>query len=357
MKLYVFILILFFFLPKYLAYSVTEADFEETTLGLTPKIWVNLPNGVVEIMASEKVSQTDTIFKIKYDFFQNNINSRFDFNLWFKTSFFGIEVGDRIDFEQIISNKKYTIRNRYIMPHYDYLLSRNFRIKVSWKFEDRYFASIGDEFYIRKGNDIRHGLGLIYDSLIDTPDITKGMRNSFELTGPASYLGSDYDYIQAEFESVKVWKITSKNKLKFNLRAGYPVTNIRRPPDPIYYLGGYGYLKGYNYNEFMGNCMIYGSLAYKIPFKRKLREKILYNSLEINLGDICFEFGNAGDEKIFTNLADLKTSVYIGSECSLVLFRRFNMKFRLIIAQALAPNRSLKPADFTITSLAMIFEE
>lgn len=335
-------------------YSIeTEVKFEDSTMAVAPKVWISLPNGVVDIAVKEKIANSDTIFKLKYDFFDNTIQATFDFNLWFESSFFGIGLSDRVDFDEIISNFNYTIRSRTITPHYDWLLTRNVRLRAMLIFEDRYVASIMSNWMsVDQTKDVRGATAIIYDSLIDTPQISKGIRSIFELTGPVSIFGTDYAYIQADLNVTKAWQIYSRNKLKFDFKMGYPAVTLKRPPEPRYRAGGYGgMLRGYGDNQFSGNGMIYGVFNYRIPFKEEKIKRGSNTSIRYKSFDLGFEFGKFGEQEIFNTIENFKGSFYAGINCNLVIFRNVDVGLDIIFAKAIDP----LPLKYNVNMTSLIY--
>jgi len=338
MKIKYKILLVFFlvFFPAKYSYSVLpEIKIEEKKFAFIPQMQLSLPNAVVDIFMRSKVVNTEMNFSSKYDFLDNYIDAILGFRHHIYKFFIGIEFADKIDFEQIFSDQTYLLRSRYINTYIGYNVIKNTELKTSVRVENTSSASI-DTFLVHdRGKNVTGNIGILYNTLTETPTLPEGEKITLDFTRSYNQLGSEYDYTQTEFEFTDFSYPFGNNYLKSKIKVGYPVVTIKKPLTSIYFAGGYDILRGYKYKEFYGNTIAYIELSHHIPLVLKKRFSLTSTSLEIVTGDISVEMCKIGEKEIFDNSNNIKTSFGIGSSCSLHLFKNINLRFNLSVNQAI----------------------
>jgi hypothetical protein len=328
-------------------------NIEQKTYEIAPKLEVLLPNGIVDLFLNERISRTLVDFKMKYDFFGNHIGGALDMRYYYPTLFIGMNLMDRLDFEDIFSNRNCIQRSRHVLLYYGWNLSDYVEFKASVKSESTFTIAVDNSSSILdKGHNIPGILTLQYNSLNETEIIPSGAKASLDLTGSLGIAGSDYDYSMLEFGYLKYFYPFGNNYLKINLKTGYPVSLVKKPWSTIYSIGGYEMLRGYDLGEFKGDSFVYSEISYHIPLVKTIGRGS--NSLEIITGDLICEFAKTGGTDVYYRFDDLKGSVGLGFSCTMVFLKNINTKFNIFLNKALEPRKGIM--YFTLKAFNYVLE-
>src|SRR3989339_264559 len=315
------------------AETKTEVKIKETTLSLSPKLQLALPNGVVDVSLRHSLYDTTVDYRSRYDFIDNFSSSELDMTYRFSALSFGLAFFDKVDFEEIFANNNSLQRNRYIMPHFGYKVCSNTELRTATRFQNTYTASIDNMLVLDNGKNITQSVGVHYSNFQGENEFAIGDMISVEVSKSFDQFGGNYDYTQADAELLDISRPFDDHYIETRLKVGYPLATLRKPLTEIYAMGGYDMLRGYAYKEFRGESMAYGQLKYRKPFV--LKKEALNVSLDIISWEMNFEVGKIGDKDIFNSISGIKASAGAGFGCVLTIFKAVSVTFSMSLNQPL----------------------
>jgi len=136
---------------------------------------------------------------------------------------------------------------------------------------------------------------------------TDGWRGYFsvEYAGSEAGLKGDFDFTRYRFEVVRYNRLSSRHGLDFRLRGGFSDTPL--PRQRLFYLGGGGSLRGYDFKAFVGDNMLLFNMEYRFHFGPAIQpdKTRLTATLFLDTGYTWYD-----DEKV--TLERLNTSIGMG---------------------------------------------
>lgn len=323
---------------------------KETLLTLSPRFEIAMPNGVIDVSLRNRLANTMVDYRSKYDTIDNYTFSELDFLYHFPVYSFGINLYDKVDFEEFLSNQINLQRDRYIMPYFGYNVTTNTQLITSTKFENTYTASMDNQVVLDSGRNVTQSLGAFYSTIDEGQLAPEGRKASLNISKSFGELGSSYDYTMADANLLDVLRPYDGHYMEVRLKLGYPIATAHKPLTELYSLGGYDILRGYNYKEFRGDSIIYSRVSYRIP--TVVKKEALNVSLDILSWEFMGEVGKIGSKDIFNNTEDIKASAGIGFGCELTFFKVVNTKFSLSINQPFETR--LPRLYFSITAVSYV---
>ena len=94
------------------------------------------------------------------------------------------------------------------------------------------------------------------------PGTTRGWRGYFSVEYAAPSIESDFDFTRYHFQVVRYNRLSRRHNLDFRLWGSFSDTFL--PRQRLLYLGGFGTLRGYEQNEFIGDNMLLFNLEYRL---------------------------------------------------------------------------------------------
>ncbi|MBI1930783.1 BamA/TamA family outer membrane protein, partial [Candidatus Poribacteria bacterium] len=131
---------------------------------------------------------------------------------------------------------------------------------------------------------------------------------SVEYAGSEAGLKGDFDFTRYRFEVVRYNRLSSRHGLDFRLRGGFSDTPL--PRQRLFYLGGGGSLRGYDFKAFVGDNILLFNMEYRFHFgpaiqPDKIRANGLTATIFLDTGYTWYD-----DEKV--TLERLNTSIGMG---------------------------------------------
>jgi hypothetical protein len=321
-------------LPPTARAALSDVELQTTTLDLSPRVQLILPNGAVDTSLDETISSTTLRFSTRYDFFDNYFDILFDIKHDFPRFFLGTALGDKVDFEAIYSQSSYFQHVRQIRPYIGKNLTPRLSVATSMAFENTVTASIDRLVTLDQGRNVVNGVGLAYRGLDQSSGTPKGMDVSLDLYGSFLAMGSDYDYIQGEVTAETLLEGFADHSVGALFKTGYPLYTARKPLTSVYFIGGYDMMRGYSYKEFFGESLLYLQLSYNIPLVKAIEISRFNMDLRIVTLDILAEFGKVGGKEDIYLPGNVKSSASLGAGCDLTVYRTVRMKFNAYLGQA-----------------------
>ena len=94
------------------------------------------------------------------------------------------------------------------------------------------------------------------------PGTTRGWRGYFSVEYAEPAIESDFDFTRYHFQVVRYNRLARRHNLDFRLGGSFSDTPL--PRQRLLYLGGFGTLRGYEQNEFIGDNMLLFNLEYRL---------------------------------------------------------------------------------------------
>ena len=135
---------------------------------------------------------------------------------------------------------------------------------------------------------------------------THGWRGSFSVEYAGEQLNSDFDFTLYRFQVARYNRLSRRHFLDFRLAGGF--SDAPLPWQRLFYLGGIGTLRGYDFREFVGDNMLLFNAEYRIQLSQSSDE----SGAEDIAGTVFFDTGYAWyDDESFA-LEHLNPSIGIG---------------------------------------------
>lgn len=294
-----------------------------------------LPNSAIEFSVHQQISSATFNIDSKYDILDSFFHIGFDIRNNFAPYFAGVGVSDTIYFEQHYGPKTYFQRTHNVTPYFGYDLGRFTQVKTGISFANTLTASVDKDVEIDKGNLIIESAGIKYNTNDPLNHVPNGTMLSLMLYSSLHNLASDYDYTKGEVDIKSTYMPWEKDYLESNFKFYFPMTSDLRPISEVYFAGGYDLLRGYGYNEFFGDTLMYGKLNYHIPVARNVKKHALRAALQILTIDITVETAQIGNVIDFGSMYSMKTSMSAGLGCDVVMFEHINLKFDTFVGKAM----------------------
>lgn len=304
-----------------------------TIMSLNPELNIILPNGAMDLSIKQLYYKTLVEYETKYDYLDNYILSELDISYLFTKFSFGLNLYDKVDFEELFANHTTLQRTRRVTPYAGYNITENVKVTLYNKFGNSYTVLLDSNAVVENAKDITPGVELMYSSLDETGALPKGLKTSIDLGKSFSVFGGQYDYTKAEFNLLDYSYPSVESFFETSIKIGYPVSIIKKPIAEIYNLGGYEMLRGYKYKEFKGDYLGYLGFKYRVPLIMK--RDFMNMALNIFSLDFQYEMGKVGGKDIFDSTDGLKSSAGIGTGFDLIFFKVINTKFSASFNQAL----------------------
>lgn len=314
--------------------NLPEIKVKETVVNVTPDMRFYLPNGSLDLSLKQKFQKTEIDFASKYDFVDNFMGFNLDFLYDISPFSLGINLADKVDFKEVLSNSQYLQRSQSITPNLQYSLSKTSKIRTGLRFETTYTDSLNSQTRLDYGRNIVGEIGVFSDSLEETRIFPRGGTGSVNLMHSFKNFGSDYDYTQAELNFKQIIYIVDKQYLEYQLQLGYPLDSFSKPLTSIYYAGGFRILRGYDFKEFSSNAIIYNTVVYNIPIAKIENEKLFGVPFSMFTWNVAVESAKIGDKSIYDSFNDSKFSISTGISYKIVLLSRFPIRFEFSTAKA-----------------------
>ncbi|OGS11022.1 MAG: hypothetical protein A2251_00520 [Elusimicrobia bacterium RIFOXYA2_FULL_47_53] len=317
--------------------KLPEIKVSQAQMVQMPQFTFILPNSSIELSLHQQVSSSTFDIFSKYDILESFFNIGFDLRYNFDPFFAGTHFGDRINFEQNYGGKTYFQRVRNINPYYGYKLGGYTRIKVSAGLENTLTASVDKSVELDRGTNIIESVGIRYDTKDPLDPIPNGTLLAATFFSSFPNLVSLYDYTKCEVEIKNTYMPFLISYLETEFKFNFPLTTDKRPISDVYFAGGYELLRGYAYDEFYGDTLMYGKWNYHIPVVKKLKSSKIRGLLEIMTIDLTAEAAQIGNYRDFGNEYSIRASGSCGLGCDVVLFDHYNIKFDIFAGKAFEP--------------------
>ena len=314
--------------------KLPEVKVEETYINVTPRVKFYLPNGSMDIVLKQKYKNTLITFESSYDFIDNFMGFNVDFLYDIRKSIFdfGINFQDEVTFNPIFSDDNYLQRVKSITPYTQLDLGWYTKFKIGIRFEDTFTDDVSENISIDKGKNNVLEASFQRNTIDEKGTFPKGSDLNLVFKDSLVDLGSDYDYSQAEFHARSFLYPSKQYFLEYAFEAGYPVSEKTRPLTEVYYGGGYKILKGYDYKDFSGNSIIYGSLIYNFPIAKG--KSTYFKNIYLLTWNVFGEAGKIGDEKIYSTFNNTKYCAGLGIAYKIILFKEFPVRLEASAAKA-----------------------
>jgi hypothetical protein len=296
-----------------------------------------LPNSAIELSIHQQVSSTTFDIASKYDILDSFFNIGLDLRFNFLPNFFGIAVGDSINFEQAYGDTTYFQRVRYVTPYYGRNIAKYTEMKAAVSSQDTTTASVDKIANIDKGKNVIDSLGVTYNNRDVLNRAPNGTLLSATVFGAFKYLSGDYDYTKGEIEARTTAGLFLGSYLEPDLKLYFPMTTVLRPISEVYFAGGYDILRGYGYDEFFGDTLEYLRLDYHLPFVKSIWKDRLWTALRIFTLDLTAESAQIGSGIDMGNLNNVKSSVSGGFGANILVLNHVDVKFNAFAGKALEP--------------------
>jgi hypothetical protein len=292
-----------------------------------------VPNGTIDVLFKENILNSDIDFKTAYDYIDDYIHTDLDISYPLKHFILGINMNDKVDFNQLFNDESTLQRSRHLKPYFGYKLTDKTSVVTSTRFQDTYTVSITSQAVLDSGKNIVQSLGIHFDNLSKGESLSSGDMLHMDFSKSFSQLGSQYDYTLAELSFMDITRPFLNHYLETEVFMGYPVSVIKEPITELYYLGGPDRMKGYSYNEFSGDATIYSGIKYHIPFT--VKEHFLKTQINFLSVDFLAELGKTGTSRIYEVFDDYKADVGLGFSFDITILNRIQAKISSSIDQAI----------------------
>ncbi|MHB9156208.1 MAG: BamA/TamA family outer membrane protein, partial [Endomicrobiales bacterium] len=245
-------------------YRLPEVTVQETVISVSPTLRLYLPNGAVDLSLGRQYKKTIFEFSTRYDLADNFLGFEMDFAYAFFPCTAGIRFFDRVDFSEFYADREYLQRTQSFGPFLEYAFSKTTRLKTALDFE-RTYSDLSRTFArVDQGRNVVGEAGIWWDTL-EEEDVPRGGRVSLGVANSLNALGSDYDYLKAEFNFRHIYYLVPENYFDCSFQAAFPVYTGKKPLTEVYTAGGYAMLRGYGFKEFMGDGLLYATVSYTLP--------------------------------------------------------------------------------------------
>jgi len=316
--------------------KLPELKVQETVINVSPKMLIYLPSGAFDMALEQQYRKTTMEFNAKYDFVDSFMGFGLNFLYDLSPLSIGLNFGDTVDFSEIYSGTQYIQIDQFVTPYVQRFISRYTKIRTGMKFENTYTDAVASNFVLDQGRNMLGEIGVFNDSITESTSAPHGGSVSFNVQHSFKNLGSDYNYTQLEVNFRRYFTVFGNKYLECVAQAGYPVEVSNRPFTSLYYVGGYRILRGYQFKEFFGDALIYGTVKYNIPLNNP-READYFEHITVSFftWNIFAEAAKIGTKDIYTMSIGEKFSAGTGLGYNIVLFRLFPIKLELSAAKAL----------------------
>ena len=316
--------------------KLPELKMQEAVINVSPKMRIYLPSGAFDMTLRQQYRQTSMEFTSKYDFVNSFMGYGLDFMHKFPVVSAGLNLSDTVSFNEIYSGTQYIQRSQAMTPYIFYPISPNTNFKTSMKFDNTYTSSVSSNTVIDQGKNILGEIGIWNDTIVESTSSPQGGSLSFVVQHSFQNLGSDYNYTQVELNLTRFYRVFRSHFVESSFQAGYPVEVSNRPLNSFYYAGGYKVLRGYKFQEFLGDSIVYGTVKYNIPLSNPKEEDYFKHiSVSMFTWDIFADGAKIGTKDIYTQPIASKFAIGTGVGYKIVLFRLFPIKLELSAAKAL----------------------
>jgi len=313
-----------------------------------------LPNSEIELSVHQQISSTTFDITSRYDMINTFFHIGFDLRYNFSKYFTGAALDDTIFFELNLGPSTYFQRTHNIVPYFGYKLGRFTEVKTAVAIGNTITASVDQNVKYDKGNVLVESVGIKYDTADPLNQVPNGSMLACTLYGSYRGTGSDYEYTKGEIDIKSTYMPLKWDYLESSFKFYFPMTTDFRPISDVYLVGGYEILRGYGYNEFYGDTLMYGKLNYHIPIVRNLKKHELRAKLQILTIDFTAETAEIDNAHNFGRYYSMKSSVSAGIGCDLVMFDHINLKFDTFAGKAIEANRT--PVFYFILTAYTYFE-
>ncbi|MFH1368640.1 MAG: BamA/TamA family outer membrane protein [Elusimicrobiota bacterium] len=310
-----------------------KAEVKETIVSFSPKIELILPNGAMDLKLKQKYVNTLIEFQTKYDYLDNYIFSDLDMSYLFDRTSFGLDLSDKVDFEELFAQRTTLQRIRRVTPYVGYNLTDKVKLTFYNRFGNSYTVLLDSNTVLESGKDVKPGVNLMYSSIDESGELTKGIKASIDVGKSFAIFGGEFDYTQAEATLHDFTYLSDKHHIETNVKIGYPLSLLKKPVTEIYGLGGFDMLRGYKIKEFEGDSMEYLGLKYRFPLI--LKRDFMNLSLDVFSVDLQYEIGKTGTKEIFDTFRDMKSSFGFGAGFDLTFFETVKTKLNASVNQAM----------------------
>lgn len=213
---------------------------------------------------------------------------------------FGINVYDRT-FRREETNSKYDIWRRGVESGLTKYLDVYTTVSGKFRMEDSELRRISGSVESEPRTSTR-SLKLVVnrdcrDNFLD-PRVGYSLTGSSELAG--GILGGDNNFIKYELDGSTYFKGFKDHIIALRGMIGYISSSADVPQQELFYVGGPGTLRGFDYGKFKGDKMLLVNAEYRIPIDQMLQ------------GVIFIDAGKAWEKDKAMSIQDVQTDVGIG---------------------------------------------
>ena len=320
--------------------EMRDVKITEARMVQMPHFGFILPNSEVDLSVHQQISSTTFDIASRYDMINTFFHIGFDLRYNFSRYFAGAALDDTIYFELNLGPETYFQRTHNVTPYFGYKLGRFTEVKIASSIGNTITASVDQHVQYDKGNVIVESIGIKYDTADPLNHVPNGTMLSCTLFGSYRGFESDYEYTKGEIDMKNTYMPLKWDYLESYFKFYFPMTTDFRPISDVYMVGGYEILRGYGYNEFYGDTLMYGKLNYHIPIVRNVKKHALRAALQVLTMDFTAETAQIGNAREFGNGYNMKSSVSAGIGCDLVMFDHINFKFNTFSGKAIESNRT-----------------
>jgi outer membrane protein assembly factor BamA len=319
--------------------EIRDVKITQARMVQMPNFGFILPNSEIRLAVHQQVSSTTFDVASRYDMINTYFNIGFDLRYNFSRYFAGASLDDTIFFELNLGPATYFQRTHNITPYFGYNLGKFTKVKIASAIGNTITASVDQIVKYDKGNTLVESIGIKYDTADPRIHVPNGSMLSCTLFGSYRGTGSDYEYTKGEIDIKNTYMPLKWDYLESYFKFYFPMTTDYRPISDVYLVGGYEILRGYGYNEFYGDTLMYGKLNYHIPILRNLKRHALRTAVHILTIDFTAETAQIGNARDFGNGYNMKSSVSAGIGCDVVMFDHINLKFDTFSGKAIESGR------------------
>lgn len=309
-----------------------RAEVKETVVTFSPKIQLILPNGAFDLTLKQGYYNTLVEFRTKYDYLDNYILADLDMSYLFERTSVGLDLSDKVDFEELFAQRTTLQRVRRVTPYVGYNFTKKVKLTFYNRFGNTYTVLLDSNTVLENGKDITPGVNLMYSSLDESGELPKGIEASIDVGKSFSIFGGEFDYTLAEFNMTDYTYIYDSHHVQTRVRLGCPVSLIRKPVTEIYGLGGFDMLRGYKIKEFEGDSVEYVGFKYRFPVI--INKNFARTDIDIFSFDLQYEAGKTGTRDIFGTLDEMHSSAGIGMSFDLTFFKALKAKLNASVNKA-----------------------
>jgi outer membrane protein assembly factor BamA len=322
-------------LPKL---DLPKVKIKETVVNVNPSMQFYLPNGAVDLSLGKPYRRSTVNFSSRYDFVDNFLGFEVGYEYRLSQPLrLGIDLYDKVDFSEFYARSEYLQRRQSVGPSLAYALGPRTRIVGGLNFEKTYTNAVKTLQVIDEGRNTWGSAGLVWDTLpaADDPAATpRGGKASLVLTRSFSSLGSDYEYAKAECALQRFLSLGERAYAGCRVRAGYPLDLTRTPLTEDYTAGGYSMLRGYDFKEFRGDALLFGSLSCNVPLTDVRRSYFGVLASSLITGSVFFDAAKIGGRSIYTTPGGFKASCGAELSCNLTVFKNIPLRLGFTAAKA-----------------------